>query len=102
LSSDALKAMEERPYTFLAIAGGLAFAMGALWVVKRQQQQSRFQRLYGHAPSWSPYDWWRNARTPGWSHNNWWEEQMPNWLRDSWSKSAGNTDRTKLRSDRWF
>ena len=39
LTSDVVNAMEERPYTSLAIAGGLAFAIGALWVLKRQQQQ---------------------------------------------------------------
>jgi hypothetical protein len=45
LTSDVVSTMEERPYTSLAIAGGLAFAIGALWVLKRQQQPSLFGRL---------------------------------------------------------
>ena len=49
LTSDVVRAIEERPYTSLAIAGGLAFAIGALWVVKRQQQQSSFERLRVHS-----------------------------------------------------
>ena len=53
LTSDVVSAIEERPYTSLAIAGGLAFAIGALWVLKRQQQQSSFERLRSQLPSFS-------------------------------------------------
>ena len=68
LTSDVVSATEERPYTSLAIAGGLAFAIGALWVLKRQQQQrSSFERLRSQLPSFSdagdllPPRWRSNA-----------------------------------------
>ena len=64
LTSDVVSAMEERPYTSLAIAGGLAFAIGALWVLKRQQQQSSFERLrrsFSDGGDWLPRRWRSNA-----------------------------------------
>src|SRR6476646_10998246 len=67
LTSDVVNAIEERPYTSLAIAGGLAFALGALWVVQRQQQRSSFERLRSQVPSFSnagdclPRRWRSNA-----------------------------------------
>jgi hypothetical protein len=89
LSSDALKAMEERPYTCLAIAGGLAFAIGALWAIKRQHQQSRFERLFAHGPSLSRHSWWKDTQMPSWSRHSWWRDmQMPSWSRHSWWKDA--------------
>jgi hypothetical protein len=66
LTSDVVSAMEERPYTCLAIAGGLAFALGALWVLKRQQPQNSFEQLRSQLPSsnggdWLPRGWGSNA-----------------------------------------
>jgi hypothetical protein len=67
LTSDVVRAIEERPYTSLAIAGGLAFAIGALWMLKRQQQRSSFERLCSQLPSfpgtgdWLPRRWQPNG-----------------------------------------
>jgi hypothetical protein len=79
LTSDVLSAIEERPYTSLAIAGGLAFAIGALWVVKRQQQQSSFERLRSQLPSFS---------------------DSGDWLPRRWRSNAG-IDWAKLHPSRW-
>ena len=77
LTSDVVSAMEERPYTSLAIAGGLAFAVGALWVLKRRQQKSSFERLRSQLPSFSN-----------------------DWLGRRWRSNAG-IDWAKLRPSRW-
>ena len=37
-------AIKERPYATMAVAGGLAFAIGALWMVRRQQPQTTTRR----------------------------------------------------------
>jgi hypothetical protein len=79
LTSDVVSAIEERPYTSLAIAGGLAFAMGALWVLKRRQQQSSFERLRSHLPSFSDAGEWLPRR----------------------SRSNAGIDWAKLRPSRW-
>ena len=79
LTSDVVSAIEERPYTSLAIAGGLAFAIGALWVLKRQQQHSSFERLRSQLPSFS---------------------DAGDWLPRRWRSSAG-IDWAKLRPSRW-
>jgi hypothetical protein len=79
LTSDVVSAMEERPYTSLAIAGGLAFAIGALWVLKRQQQRSSFEWLRSQLPSFS---------------------DGGNWLSRRWRSNAG-IDWAKLRPSRW-
>jgi hypothetical protein len=79
LTSDVVSAIEERPYTSLAIAGGLAFAIGALWVVKRQQQRSSFERLRSQLPSFS---------------------DAGDWLPRRWRSNAG-IDWAKLHPSRW-
>jgi len=38
-------AIKERPYTTLAIAAGLAFAVGALWKLGRQRPPARLDTL---------------------------------------------------------
>jgi hypothetical protein len=44
-------AIKERPYTTLAIAAGLAFAVGALWKLGQQRQpQSRLDALLAQLP----------------------------------------------------
>jgi hypothetical protein len=80
LTADVESAIEERPYTSLAIAGGLAFAIGALWVLKRQQQQqSSFERPRSQLPSFS---------------------DSGDWLPRRWRSNAG-IDWAKLRPSRW-
>ena len=79
LTSDVVSAMEERPYTSLVIVGGLAFAIGALWVLKRQQQRSSFERLRSQLPSLS---------------------DGGDWLPRRW-RSNGGIDWAKLRPSRW-
>jgi hypothetical protein len=79
LTSDVVSAVEQRPYTSLAIAGGLAFAIGALWVLKRQQQRSSFEQLRSQLLS-SP--------------------DAGDWLPRRWRSNAG-IDWAKLRPSRW-
>ena len=43
-------AIKERPYTTLAIAAGLAFAVGALWKLGHQQPQTRHEALRARMP----------------------------------------------------
>lgn len=43
-------AIKERPYTSLAIAAGLAFAIGALWKLGQQRPQSRWDALFARLP----------------------------------------------------
>ena len=44
-ASSAVAEIKERPYTAIAIAGGLAFTLGALWMLQRRRPQSRLQRV---------------------------------------------------------
>ena len=37
--------VKERPMTCLAVVGGIAFAAGALWMLRNSQQQSRMDEL---------------------------------------------------------
>ena len=50
IGSDISAAVAERPYSTMAIAGGLAFAVGALWMLRRKQTQSRLDTLLAHLP----------------------------------------------------
>ena len=50
-ASETVEAIKERPYTTMAIAGGLAFAIGALWMVRRQQPQSTYEAMLARLPS---------------------------------------------------
>ena len=54
-ASEAVAAMKERPYTTIAVAGGLAFAIGALWMVRRQQPQSTYEAMLSRLPSLPEY-----------------------------------------------
>ena len=49
-AAEAVAAMKERPYTTIAVAGGLAFAIGALWMVRRQPQ-STYEAMLARLPS---------------------------------------------------
>jgi hypothetical protein len=37
--------IKERPMTVLAVVGGLAFAVGAVWMLRNSRQQSRYDAL---------------------------------------------------------
>ena len=37
--------IKERPMTVLAVVGGLAFAAGALWMMRNSRQQSRYDAI---------------------------------------------------------
>jgi hypothetical protein len=39
--------IKERPMTVLAVVGGLAFAAGAIWMLRNSRQQSRYQEMLG-------------------------------------------------------
>ena len=45
LAEDIGAAIRERPYTTLAVAAGLAFAVGALWKLNHRQPRSRLDGL---------------------------------------------------------
>jgi len=51
LTEDIADAIRERPYTALAVAGGLAFAVGVLWKLGQQQRPyTRLDSLLSHLP----------------------------------------------------
>jgi hypothetical protein len=50
-ASEVVGAIKERPYTTMAVAGGLAFAIGALWMVRRQQPQTTYEAMLARLPS---------------------------------------------------
>jgi hypothetical protein len=58
--------VKERPYTTLAIAAGLAFAVGAAWKLGYWQRQSRIERLLAQLPDLPDRNtlahWWRQVR----------------------------------------
>jgi hypothetical protein len=50
-ASEVVGTIKERPYTTMAVAGGLAFAIGALWMVRRQQPQTTYESMLSRLPS---------------------------------------------------
>jgi hypothetical protein len=50
-ASEVMEAIKERPNVTMAIAGGLAFAVGALWMVRRQQSQTTYEAMLARLPS---------------------------------------------------
>ena len=50
-ASEVASAIRERPYATMAVAGGLAFAIGALWMVRRQQPQTTYEAMLSRLPS---------------------------------------------------
>jgi len=51
LVSDIGAAVRDRPYTTLAMAAGLAFAVGALWKMGHQRPPSRWEAWTARLPS---------------------------------------------------
>lgn len=109
LGADTVKAMEQRPYTCLAIAGGLAFAIGALWAIKRQQREATWDRLYAQMPAWPLDSWRRGAHI--WRRDSAYDRlyaQPPRWSLESWwrglhrSPSNNNAVLAKLLPSHWF
>jgi hypothetical protein len=47
---DIASIVKEHPYATLAIAGGLAFAIGALWKLRSPTRQSRVDALMARLP----------------------------------------------------
>jgi hypothetical protein len=50
VADEVATSVRERPYTTMAIAGGLAFAVGALWMLRRRQPRSRLDALLAQLP----------------------------------------------------
>ncbi len=50
LAGEVVTVVKARPYTALTIAAGLAFAVGALWMVGRQRPQSRLDAWRARLP----------------------------------------------------
>jgi hypothetical protein len=50
-ASEVVEAIKERPYATMAVAGGLAFAIGALWMVRRQQPQTTYEAMLSRLPA---------------------------------------------------
>lgn len=50
IGGEVVNAVKERPYTTLAVAAGLAFAIGAIWKIGQRPQPSRLARLRAQLP----------------------------------------------------
>jgi hypothetical protein len=50
LTEDIADAIRERPYTALAVAAGLAFAVGALWKLAPQRRHGTLESLLRNLP----------------------------------------------------
>ena len=66
IAQELASSVRERPYTTLAIAAGLAFAIGAVWKLGQRQPPSAMERLLAQMPELpdrhSLTRWWRQAR----------------------------------------
>lgn len=49
-ASDIIEAIKQRPYTAVAVAGGLAFVIGALWIVSRQKPRTIYDDILARLP----------------------------------------------------
>jgi hypothetical protein len=83
LAGDLTSAVKERPYTTLAIAAGLAFAVGALWKLSHRQPPSRIDRLRAQLP-----DVPRARELQRWLQSQdmraWLPQDMRAWLPKGW------------------
>jgi ElaB/YqjD/DUF883 family membrane-anchored ribosome-binding protein len=50
LAQETVKTARDNPYTTVAIAAGLAFALGALWKMRSGRQQSNLDALMARMP----------------------------------------------------
>jgi len=50
MAEELAAAVKERPYTTLAIAAGLAFAVGAIWKIGHRQPPTRLEALRARMP----------------------------------------------------
>jgi hypothetical protein len=50
VASDLAETVKEHPYATLAVAAGLAFAIGALWKIRATPQQSQLEALVARLP----------------------------------------------------
>jgi hypothetical protein len=50
VASDLAETVKEHPYATLAVAAGLAFAIGALWKIRATPRQSQLQTLMARIP----------------------------------------------------
>src|SRR5262249_53958871 len=62
LAGELAAAVKERPYATLAVAAGLAFALGAVWKLKHQQPQSRLDALRAQLPEMPALEGWLPRR----------------------------------------
>jgi hypothetical protein len=54
MASELANAIKERPYVTLAIAAGLAFAIGAVWKLNARRPQSRLESLLAQLAELTP------------------------------------------------
>jgi ElaB/YqjD/DUF883 family membrane-anchored ribosome-binding protein len=54
MASELASAIKERPYVTLAIATGLAFAIGAVWQLKARRPQTRLEGLLAQLAELTP------------------------------------------------
>jgi hypothetical protein len=64
IAEELAAAIKERPYTTLAIAGGLAFAIGAIWKIDHRQPPTRIEALRARMPDMRG----RMPELPNWGH----------------------------------
>jgi hypothetical protein len=62
IATDVGTAIKEHPYTAVAVAAGLAFAVGALWKLSHRRQQSRWEGLMAQMPDTSSLPNWLQRR----------------------------------------
>jgi hypothetical protein len=65
LTDDVADAIRERPYTALAVAAGLAFAVGALWKLGPQRRHGTLDALLRNLPDMPGRDSIRDSILPG-------------------------------------
>ncbi|HEY7444165.1 MAG TPA: hypothetical protein VH701_17175 [Vicinamibacterales bacterium] len=64
LTDDIADAIRERPYTALAVAAGLAFAVGALWKLGPERRQGTLDSLLNNLPEMPTRDSTRDSILP--------------------------------------
>ena len=62
IAAELGQAIKDRPYSTLAIAAGLAFAVGAVWKLGQRRPQSRLDSLLAQMPELPSRDQWLPSR----------------------------------------